>query len=74
MNRVPEMHTGTGNRVLQSVVEAHIELEKFVAMEEFSTWMIVDILTVGLSAGSFSAWMSEKRFESQVKAIALPNR
>jgi [ribosomal protein S5]-alanine N-acetyltransferase len=41
-NLEPEMHTWTGNRVLASEAEARAELDRFVAMEDISTWMIVD--------------------------------
>jgi ribosomal-protein-alanine N-acetyltransferase len=42
MNREPDMHTWTGNRVLSSEHEARRELERYVAMDDVSTWMIVD--------------------------------
>ncbi len=42
MNRDPEMHTWTGNHVLPSIAEAQSELERFVSMDDVSTWMIVD--------------------------------
>jgi RimJ/RimL family protein N-acetyltransferase len=41
-NREPDMHTWTGNRVLESEAEARAELDRYVAMEDISTWMIVD--------------------------------
>ena len=42
MNRDPEMHTWTGNSVLESEAEAKTELERFISMHDISTWMIVD--------------------------------
>ncbi len=42
MNRDPEMHRWTGNRVLSSVEEARAELSSYVEMEDVTTWMIED--------------------------------
>ena len=42
MNSDPEMHVWTGNHVLESEAEARAELERFVAMDDISTWVIVD--------------------------------
>ena len=42
MNLEPDMHTWTGNTVLQSELEARRELESYLAMDTVSTWMIVD--------------------------------
>ncbi len=41
-NREPAMHTWSGKRALGSVVEAQVELERFMAMDRISTWVIVD--------------------------------
>ena len=41
-NLDPDMHVGTGNDVLRSEAEARAELERFVALEDISTWMSVD--------------------------------
>jgi RimJ/RimL family protein N-acetyltransferase len=42
MNADPQMHLWTGNRVLGSQEEAEVELARYAAMTESSTWMIVD--------------------------------
>ena len=42
MNREPDLHIWTGNHVLPSEAAAQVELEKFLSMDEISTWMIID--------------------------------
>ena len=42
MNLDPEVHTWTGNHLLASVAEAQAELERFAAMEDLTTWAIID--------------------------------
>lgn len=42
MNADPVMHVWTGNEVLGSLAEARQELENYLAMDDVSTWMIVD--------------------------------
>lgn len=59
MNRDAEMHTWTGNRILQSVSEAQSELQRFAEMEDVSTWMIVDNPT-GLVAGRFFLCLEDR--------------
>lgn len=59
MNLDPDMHTWTGNRVVRSVAEAQSELERFAAMEDVSTWMIVDNPT-GRVVGRFFLCIEER--------------
>jgi RimJ/RimL family protein N-acetyltransferase len=42
MNLDPDMHTWTGSHLLESEAEARTELERFISMDDISTWMIVD--------------------------------
>ncbi len=42
MNADPEMHVWTGNAVLDSAADAEAELENYLAMDDVSTWMIID--------------------------------
>ncbi len=42
LNLDPEMHTWTGNRVLDSPAEARAELARYAALDHASTWVIVD--------------------------------
>ena len=42
MNADPEMHVWTGNAVLESVADAQAELAAYLAMDDVSTWMIID--------------------------------
>jgi RimJ/RimL family protein N-acetyltransferase len=42
MNLDPEMHTWTGNRVLESPAEARAELARYAALDHTSTWTIGD--------------------------------
>jgi RimJ/RimL family protein N-acetyltransferase len=58
-NLDPDMHTWTGNRVLESEAEARTELDRYVAMEDISTWMIVDNLS-GQVIGRFFLYLEER--------------
>lgn len=42
MNVASDMHTWTGNEVLESPAQAQMELMRYIAMEDVSTWMIID--------------------------------
>jgi len=42
INRDPEMHRWTGNRVLLTVEEARNELEAYVGMDDVTTWLVED--------------------------------
>jgi RimJ/RimL family protein N-acetyltransferase len=70
MNRDPEMHTWTGNRVWQSVAEAQAELQKFSEMEDISTWVIVDNPT-GHVVGRFFLCLEDR---DGVRVVGEGNR
>jgi len=70
MNRDPDMHTWTGNRVLTSVDEAQAELERFAAMDDISTWMIVDNPT-GRVVGRFFLCLEDR---DGVRVVGEGNR
>lgn len=74
MNRDPEMHRWTGNRVLASVEEARSELETYVGMEDVTTWMIEDNALVRV-VGRFFITLEERdglRIAGEGNRIARP--
>src|SRR5262249_54532905 len=73
-NLDPDMHTWTGNQVLESEAEARTELDRFVAMEDISTWMIVDNRS-GRAIGRFFLYIEERegvRIVGEGNRIAKP--
>lgn len=65
LNLDPELHRWTGNGVLASVAEAQAELERFVALAEVSTWLIVDRES-GRVVGRFFLTLAEQDGERVV--------
>ncbi len=59
MNLEPDMHTWTGNRVLKSAFEARTELERFISMDDVSTWMIVDNPSGSVIGRFFLCWADQ---------------
>ena len=70
MNLDPEMHTWTGNRVLESPEEARRELARYAALEHASTWMIVDNPS-GRVVGRFFLELEER---ATVRVVGEGNR
>ena len=76
MNQDADMHTWTGDRVLESEAEARAELERFVSMEDVSTWMIVDNPS-GRVVGRFFLCLEDRdgtRVVGEGNRIARPYR
>ena len=74
MNRDPEMHTWTGNHVLESEAEAKFELQRLIAMDDISTWAIVDKPS-GRMVGRFFLCLADRdgtRVVGEGNRIALP--
>ena len=74
MNLDPEMHTWTGNRVLESRADAQAELARYAALEHASTWMIVDSSS-GRVVGRFFLELEDRagvRVVSEGNRIARP--
>jgi len=59
MNLDPEMHTWTGNDVLPSIEAARAELERFAAMDDVTTWAVVDNASDEM-AGRFFITLEER--------------
>jgi ribosomal-protein-alanine N-acetyltransferase len=60
MNLDPEMHRWTGNKIFESADEAKTELERLKAIDEISTWMIVD-KSSGKVVGRFFICLEERQ-------------
>ena len=59
MNLDPEMHLWTQNDVLPSIDEARSELERLAAMDDVTTWAVIDNAS-GRLAGRFFVVMEER--------------
>jgi len=70
MNLELDMHTWTGSHVLESEAEARAELERFISMDDISTWMIVDNPS-GRVVGRFFLCLEER---DGVRVVGEGNR